>query len=248
MARADDFKLGVQDSPPTPIDYTGSPLTVAFGSCHNGNALDGCVTIENDTGKTITSLVIDIFADPATINDGGGGCSSEALPIVCNYSLIDNGAEYQFLFTGLNIPTNSEWCTTDTFTIEEQGINYRDFLTPRYRHPPLSLPATCCLPQDSSFAQASSTAVVWVQPVWACKSFQPLYLHSSPCENEGTLPSVRFLFLLLEQSPAGRYNSSPGDRGCFKRQARVAVACRPYSESLNPLQGELLCAVLVGRC
>jgi hypothetical protein len=29
--------------------------------------------------------------------------------------------------SGLDIPTNSEWCTTDTFTIEEQGIDPKNF-------------------------------------------------------------------------------------------------------------------------
>jgi hypothetical protein len=127
MAKANDFKLGVQDAPPTSIDYTGAPLTVDFGPCGNHNPLDGCVTIENDTGHTITSLLIDIFANSYTIADGGGGCASETAGILCSYSLIDNGDEYEFLFTGLNIPTNSEWCTTDTFTIEEQGLPYREF-------------------------------------------------------------------------------------------------------------------------
>jgi PEP-CTERM motif len=123
IARADDFKLGVQDAPTTDIEYTGSPLTVGFSSCHNGVATDGCVTIANDTGATLTSLVIDILADSVTRNDGGGGCASETAGITCNYSLIDNGTEYQFLFTGLDIPSDSTWCTSDTFTIEEQGID-----------------------------------------------------------------------------------------------------------------------------
>jgi PEP-CTERM motif len=129
MARADDFKLGVQDAPPTHIDYTGSPLTVAFGSCYDGHALDGCVTIENDTGHTLTSLLIDITANPFTIADGGGGCATTAPPETCTYTPLDlDGVTvYQFLFTGLDIPTSSEWCTTDTFTIEEQGINPRNF-------------------------------------------------------------------------------------------------------------------------
>jgi hypothetical protein len=127
MARADDFKLGVQDAPPSAINYTGSPLDVSFGSCHDGNAKDGCVTIANDTGKTLTSLLIDIVANSYTIADGGGGCLSTTPGILCTYSLIDDGSVYQFLFTGLDIPPASEWCTTDTFTIEEQGIPPRDF-------------------------------------------------------------------------------------------------------------------------
>ncbi len=128
MARADDFKLGVLDAPPTKIDYTGSPLTVSFSSCGKGTPkTDGCVTIENDTGKTLTSLLIDIVANEATILDGGGGCLSTTPGIHCAYSLIDQGTVYQFLFTGLDIPTNSQWCDTDTFTIEEKGIDYKKF-------------------------------------------------------------------------------------------------------------------------
>ncbi len=59
IARADgtDFKLGVLDAPTTHIDYTGQPLVVSFSSCGYD---EGCVTIENDTGKTLTSLTIDI--------------------------------------------------------------------------------------------------------------------------------------------------------------------------------------------
>jgi hypothetical protein len=127
MARADDFKLGVLDAPPTSIGYTGSPLTVAFGSCGWGSpSTDGCVTIANDTGTTLTSLLIDITANKYTIADGGGGCQSTDPGVTCQYSLID-GDIYQFLFTGLDIPPASEWCTTDTFTIEEQGVKYKDF-------------------------------------------------------------------------------------------------------------------------
>jgi hypothetical protein len=127
IARANDFKLGVQDAPTTNIDYTGSPLTVAFGSCHNGVSTDGCVTIANETGETLTSLMIDILANSATVADGGGGCASETAGIVCQETTIDDGTEYQFLFTGLDIPPDSAWCTTDTFTIEEQGIDPRRF-------------------------------------------------------------------------------------------------------------------------
>lgn len=128
MARADDFKLGVLDAPPTSIDYTGSPLTVSFGSCGNHTRVtDGCVTIANDTGTTLTSLLIDIVANEATILDGGGGCLSTTPGIHCTYSLIDDDTVYQFLFTGLDIPPASQWCTTDTFTIEEQGVNYKKF-------------------------------------------------------------------------------------------------------------------------
>jgi hypothetical protein len=146
MARADDFKLGVQDAPPTDNHYTGAPLTVGFGSCHDGHALDGCVTIENDTGATITSLLIDIVPNRYTIADGDGGCLSQ-LPITCDYSIVDiNGAEvYQFIFGGLDIPTSSEWCDTDTFTIEEQGINPRNFPDARVAPAPTPEPASLML-------------------------------------------------------------------------------------------------------
>ena len=151
MAKADDFKLGVQDAPPSNIRYTGSPLDVSFGSCGNHTpSTDGCVTIENDTGATITSLLIDIVANRYTIADGGGGCLSTTPGIECAYSLIDNGTVYQFLFTGLDIPTNSEWCNTDTFTIEEQGIDPRHFpdatiTSPTPEPASLMLLATGCL-------------------------------------------------------------------------------------------------------
>lgn len=132
MARANDFKLGVLDAPPTNIDYLGAPLSVAFGSCGKGTPSTwGCVTIENETGSTLTSLTIDITANQATILDGGGGCLT--IGAQCSYSLIDNGTVYQFLFTGLNIPTDSSRgdddknITGDTFTIEEQGLNPKQF-------------------------------------------------------------------------------------------------------------------------
>jgi hypothetical protein len=129
MAKADDFKLGVLDAPPTPFKYTGSPLTEGFSSCGKGTPQDyGCLTIENDTGKTLTSLMIDITANKFTVADGDGGCLSQK-GIDCSYTPLDiNGITvYQFIFTNLDIPTYSEWCTTDTFTIEEQGINPKNF-------------------------------------------------------------------------------------------------------------------------
>ncbi len=118
MARADDFKLGVLDAPPTHIDYTGSPLTISFGSCGNHTPVtDGCVTIENDTGKTITSLLIDIVPNSYTVADGDGGCLSQK-GITCTYTEINDNL-YQFLFTGLDILATSEWCDTgNTFTLE----------------------------------------------------------------------------------------------------------------------------------
>jgi len=126
MARANDFKIGIQDSPPSPIDYTGSPLTVSFGSCNNGVPTDGCVTIANDTVKTLTSLVLDIVPNSYTIADGGGGCLTTSPSIHCSYSEINDDL-YQFLFTGLDIPPSSEVRANDTFTIEEQGICPSDF-------------------------------------------------------------------------------------------------------------------------
>jgi hypothetical protein len=128
MARADDFKLGVQDAPPTSIDYTGSPLTVSFSSCGFKAPKDeGCVTIANDTGKTLTSLLLDIVANEATILDGGGGCLTTNPGVKCAYTEIDNDTVYQFIFTGLDIPPASQWCNTDTFTIVEKGIDPKDF-------------------------------------------------------------------------------------------------------------------------
>ncbi len=125
MARADDFKLGVQDAGPG-IPYYGTPITVSFGSCGFGTPnTDGCVTLANDTGSTLTTLLIDITANKYTEADGGGGCLSTEPGVTCTYTLI--GDVYQFLFTGLDIPPASEWCTTDTFTIEEQGVPYREF-------------------------------------------------------------------------------------------------------------------------
>jgi hypothetical protein len=131
VARADDFKLGVQDSPDTHNVYTGSPLTVSFSSCgYRDPNTDGCVTIKNGTDATLTSLTIDILANQATINDHGGGCATEAPGISCSYTLInliDDGSEYQFIFTGLDIPADSVCNTGDTFTIEEEGVKYWKF-------------------------------------------------------------------------------------------------------------------------
>lgn len=125
MARADDFKLGVQDAGPG-IDYYGGPLNVSFSDC---GKKEGCVTIENETGKTLTSLLIDITANKYTIADGGGGC----LGTDCTYSLIDGGTVYQFLITGLDIPTDKskrdddKGDLGDTFTIVEEGLPADEF-------------------------------------------------------------------------------------------------------------------------
>jgi hypothetical protein len=128
MARADDFKLGVQDAPPTPIDYFGGILDVTLGSCGNHNVLDGCVTIENDTGHTLTSLQIDV---PMAGLMTSGNCLTGNSEIFtsCVESIV--GSDYQFDFSGGNgIPSPDRWgdyCANDTFTIEEEGENFHDF-------------------------------------------------------------------------------------------------------------------------
>jgi hypothetical protein len=137
IAKADDFKLGVLDAPTTTIDFTGAPLDVSFANC----GFDiGCVTIANDTGHTLTSLQIDLSsADLKTT----GNCLTGNSEIFtsCTETLIDNGTEYQFDFSGgTGIPDGSNhnncygysysnYCNNNdnTFTIEEQGENPKDF-------------------------------------------------------------------------------------------------------------------------
>jgi hypothetical protein len=151
VARADDFKLGVLDAPTTTIDYTGGTLNVDFSNC--GHDI-GCVTIANDSGHTLTSLVIDFSAIGLTTT---GNCLTGNSEIFtsCTESLIDNGTEYQFDFSGgSGIPDGSNnrnyfgddyysYCNNNnnTFTIEETGENPRDF-------GPLSISST---PEPASF-------------------------------------------------------------------------------------------------
>jgi hypothetical protein len=127
MARADDFKLGVQDAGPTSIVYTGGTLDVDFGSCgRNTPSTHGCVTILNDSGKTITSLVIDVPADSYTNAGGGGNCLTGPGFADCTPPPLVDG-DYQFVFTDLDIPDGGICNNDDTFEIEEQGIDPRNF-------------------------------------------------------------------------------------------------------------------------
>jgi hypothetical protein len=130
MAKADDFKLGVLDAGPTSIVYTGGTLDVTFGSCGGHTPLDyGCVTILNDSGKTITSLTIDVpsnaYTGPQT---GGGNCLTGPGFATCAPPPLVDG-DYQFLFTGLDIPYGGFCDDKDTFEIEEQGVDPQHFPT-----------------------------------------------------------------------------------------------------------------------
>jgi PEP-CTERM motif len=124
MARADDFKLGVQDAPPTVIDYFGGILDVTFGSCGNHNVLDGCVTIENDTGHTLTSLQI---AVPIAGLTTSGNCLTGNSEIFTSCVESTVGSDYVFDFTGGSGIASGRDCDNSTFTIEEEGENYHDF-------------------------------------------------------------------------------------------------------------------------
>ncbi|MGA7156430.1 MAG: PEP-CTERM sorting domain-containing protein [Acidobacteriaceae bacterium] len=126
MARANTFKLGVQDAPTTNIDYTGQLLDVTFGSCGFGSPrTDGCVTIANDTGSVLTSLQIDV----PTISNLAGSCGVLGTDGTCTEQTIDG--YYQFDITGLDIADstvgNDCYGANNTFTIVEQGEPYRDF-------------------------------------------------------------------------------------------------------------------------
>jgi len=125
MARADDFKLGVQDAGPSDFTYTGGILDVTFHSCGKD---EGCVTILNDSGKTITTLTIDVpsdkYTDPST---GGGNCLTGPGFADCTPPPLIDDSYYQFVFTGLDIPDGG-WCDgKDTFEIVETGVPARDF-------------------------------------------------------------------------------------------------------------------------
>lgn len=139
MAKADDFKLGVQDAGPG-IDYTGTPLTnLGFKSCGNGLGVDyGCVTIENETGAPLTSFQLE-FSSTGLITTGACG-SVSAYFTTCTESMV--GKDYLFTFsggTGVPYDTNA-WKkkedktekkdpddAMDTFTIVESGENRNDF-------------------------------------------------------------------------------------------------------------------------
>lgn len=154
IAKADDFKLGVLDAPTTTIDYTGGVLDVDFSKC--GSDL-GCVTIANDTGHTLTSLQID-FSAVGLKTTGNCLTGNSEIFTTCTETLIDNGTEYQFDFSGgtgipdgsnnRNYYSNGFWnyCNNNdnTFTIEEEGENPKDF-------GPLSIEPVSVTPEPASF-------------------------------------------------------------------------------------------------
>jgi len=128
MARADDFKLGIQDAGPSNYTYTGGTLDVHFFSCGPHSSDEGCVTILNDSGKTITTLTIDVPVGEYTdIQDGANCLEGRGFATCAPPPLVDGGADWQFVFTGLDIPDGG-WCNgDDTFEIVETGVPFRDF-------------------------------------------------------------------------------------------------------------------------
>lgn len=132
VAKADDFKLGVQDANPTFIDYTGGVLDVTFGSCGNGTpTTDGCVTIENGTGHALTSLQIDVPIAGLTTT---GNCLGGTAEFFTSCVETTVGQDYQFVFSGgTGIPAgpgDGDFDKDDPyFTITETGENYNDFGT-----------------------------------------------------------------------------------------------------------------------
>ena len=126
MARADDFKLGIQDAGPSNYTYTGGTLDVHFFSCGPHSSDEGCVTILNDSGKTITSLVIDVPENSFTEAGGGGNCLTGPGFSSCTPPVITDG-DYQFVFTGLDIPDGGFCNNDDTFELEEQGVDPKNF-------------------------------------------------------------------------------------------------------------------------
>ncbi len=130
IAKAADFHVGVQDAPTTyQYTYTGTTLTdVVFGSCGRGTPSDdGCVTILNDSGSTLTSLVIDVPVTSETPDTESNPCLSGTGFADCIATLIDNNTEYQFDITGLDVPANGFCTSGDTFEIEETGVDPKDF-------------------------------------------------------------------------------------------------------------------------
>jgi hypothetical protein len=128
VAKADDFKLGVQDAGPTYIDYTGGVLNVMFGSCGN-NSMDGCVTIENGTGHALTSLQVDFPIAGLTTT---GNCLTGNSEFLKNCSWTTVGDDYQFVFSGgSGIPAgrgDGDYDKDDPyFTLIETGECYTDF-------------------------------------------------------------------------------------------------------------------------
>ncbi len=120
------FNLGILDPSSSTYDYTGSPLNISFTSsaCGFGAPADeGCATIANDTGATLTSLIVNVPASDL-VGQNTETCSS-TLFTSCLVSDINNGATYQFDFTGGDIPASTlNNCDQDdnTFLIEETGV------------------------------------------------------------------------------------------------------------------------------
>ncbi len=117
---------------PPSFEYTGAPLDITFSSCGPGSSsTDGCASIINDTGATITSLLVDVpVSDLAGQTSVSCLVSSGSLFTNCSFSEIDSNTEYQFDFTGGDIPFSTfSNCDTDDatfFQIEEQGVSHQE--------------------------------------------------------------------------------------------------------------------------
>lgn len=147
--QAHAFKLGVLDAGPG-FDYTGTPLTnLLFSPCSTGS-LDGCITIENETGAVLTGFQLE-FSNTGLTTQGACGVTGSFSS--CTESM--GGGNYFFTFSGgTGVPFDANagneneesaesWDTddlTDTFTIQVTGEPYTDF-------GPLTLTAT---PEPSS--------------------------------------------------------------------------------------------------
>lgn len=146
--QAHAFKLGVLDAGPG-VDYTGTPLTnLLFSPCSTGS-LDGCITIENETGVVLTSFKLEF---------SGTGLSQGVCGVTGSFSSCSEsevGGNDIFTFSGgtgvpfdANAGNENEETTesrdtddlTDTFTIQVTQESYKDF-------GPLTLTAT---PEPSS--------------------------------------------------------------------------------------------------
>ncbi len=119
------FKLGVLDPHSATYYYTGTPLDISFSPCGHHK---GCATIANDSGATLTSLVIDVPATDLASQTSIDCTTTNGLFSACSVSEIDGNSEYQFDFTGGDIPVNDDGvsCDPDTFKIEEQGVPAED--------------------------------------------------------------------------------------------------------------------------
>ncbi|HSY37155.1 MAG TPA: PEP-CTERM sorting domain-containing protein [Acidobacteriaceae bacterium] len=145
MARADDFKLGVQDANPTAINYTGGILNVMFVSCGGANPTDGCVTIKNDTGAPLTNIQIDFPIAGLTTT---GNCLTGNTEFFTSCTWTTVGDDYQFDFSGgPGVPAgkgDGDFDKDDPFfTITETGESYTDF-------GPLSVESVAPTPEPAS--------------------------------------------------------------------------------------------------